>query len=93
MVYIPSVTGGRLLTPRQKALFAAHRTEVEAFFSAVRPHVYCCGALEEAIRQNRATWHLSTVSVSDLIELLLLEGRLRLIELECESYTPIQRYT
>jgi hypothetical protein len=93
MVYIPSVTRESLLTPRRKALFAAHKTDVEAFFCAARPRVYSYGALEEAIRQNRAVWHLGTVSVSDLVELLLLDGRLRLIELKCESYTPIQRYT
>jgi len=91
MVYIPSVTS-EPISPRRRAQFAAHQTEVEAFFADARRSVYSYTSLEEAIRQNRANWHLTTVSVSDLLELLVQDSRLRVVELTSESYASVRRY-
>jgi hypothetical protein len=92
MVYIPSVGTEPVLVRRSKAQFARHKAEVEACFDGAHKSVYFATSLEEAIRQNRATWHLTTVAVPAIIELLLCESRLRVVDLASESYGSVRRY-
>jgi len=40
IVCIPSVTPERTLSPRRTAQFAAHKTEVDAFFADARRSIY-----------------------------------------------------
>jgi len=72
--------------------FQKNKATVERFFDRAHVSVYTDALLQAAIRENRAEWHLSRAPVAVIADLLLREGRLKLVRLESENYPSVSRY-
>jgi hypothetical protein len=73
--------------------FQKHKSTVGRFFDRAHVSVYTDAALQAAIVESRAAWHLSRVAITAIAELLVRESRLKVLSLGgSANYPPIRRY-
>lgn len=69
------------------------KKDISAFFEKSNQRVFSVRDLEVIVAENRLRWHLPQSSrVSDFIEFLLDNTRLRLVDLRSDYYGEVHRY-
>jgi hypothetical protein len=93
-IYLPMPTAEPIAQADRRFViqFRRHKAEVEASFDQAGKTIYTSRDLQRMIGDQRPSWHLSTVPVSAIVDLLQRESRLSIVKLASEEYGKEERW-